>query len=72
VIRKCTAFEVSELAGNREFSRAMEARETPPEVVYLWEDLAVTELPIPDAVPIFASADDAWRELCAGLLRAVG
>jgi hypothetical protein len=46
----------------------MEARETPPEVVYLWEDLAVTELPIPDAVPMFASADDAWRELCARLL----
>jgi hypothetical protein len=77
MIRRCRACEVSEFAGHHEFAqalegRALEAGASPPEVVYLWEDLTVTDLPLPQAAPIFASADAAWREFCASLLNPVG
>ena len=48
--------------------QALAAAGSPPEVVYLWEDLTVTDLPLPECVPVFASGDDAWRDLCTRLL----
>jgi hypothetical protein len=71
VIRRCTACEIANLAGHPGFAQVVEARETSPNVVYLWEDLTVTDLPLPESAPMFASGDDAWRELCARLLRSV-
>lgn len=68
MIRRCTACEVADLDGHPGFAQVVEARETRPEVVYLWEDLTVTDLPLPECVPMFASGDDAWRELCVRLL----
>jgi hypothetical protein len=72
MIRRCRACEASDFAGHHGFAEALEARAlaagaSPPEVVYLWEDLTITDLPLPQAEPIFASADITWREFCASL-----
>jgi hypothetical protein len=71
VIRRCRACEAGDLAGHPGFARALTAQPAPPEVVYLWEDLTVTDLPLAEAAPMFASGDDAWRDLCARLLEPV-
>jgi hypothetical protein len=77
MIRRCRACETSEFAGHHGFAQALESRSrqtgaSPPEVVYLWEDLTITDLPLPQAAPIFASADTEWREFCASLLNPAG
>lgn len=68
MIRYCRACEVGELRGYPELARALDDRSTAPEVVYLWEDHTVTDLPLTDAEPFFASDSPPWHEFCAGLL----
>jgi hypothetical protein len=68
VIRRCRACEVSDLQGHPGFAQVLAARASPPEVLYLWEDLTVTDLPLAEAAPMFTAGDDAWREMCVRLL----
>jgi hypothetical protein len=65
VIRHCRACEVGQLSGHPGFAAALAGRQPPPEVVYLWEDGSVTELPLADSESIYTSDSAQWRELCA-------
>jgi hypothetical protein len=72
VIHRCRACEVAQLSVHPGFARALAERAGAPEVVYLWEDRTVTELPLPQSTAMFASDDGAWRELCGRLLEPSG
>jgi hypothetical protein len=69
VIRHCRACEVQELSRHPEFEQALVGRGSPPpELLYLWQDHTVTELPLADAETLFASDGAAWHEFCDRLL----
>jgi len=73
VIHRCRACEVAELSVHPGFARALGERTGgAPEVVYLWEDRTVTELPLPQSAAMFASDDGAWQDLCGRLLQPSG
>lgn len=62
MIRYCRACEVAELTGHPAFARVLAGRDNPPDLVYLWTDGSVTDLPIAGAEPILASDGADWAE----------
>jgi hypothetical protein len=70
MIRYCRVLEVAAYSGPPELTRVLAGLVAPPELVYVWDDHTVTDVPLPEAEPIFVSDNDDWREYCARTLAA--
>lgn len=71
MIQRCRAYMIADLPPNPEFERALTTWQARPDLVYVWEDHAVTALPLRDREPVFVSGSIAWREYCSQLLSAI-
>ena len=72
MIHRCRACDVAELSVHPGFARALAERESPPQVVYLWADRTVTDLPLLPSAPVYTSDDSSWQELCDRLIEPAG